>query len=215
VNNRDWQGLGGMPGGFPYGSVLGAGGTRLLTAAVDLEARARTLGIDNAWQRALQILDRYARPDRLTGGRTFNDPGGRGRWHFGPPDLERADIEGFREIFPDNGAVATALPCTLLGLLPTARGLCLTPRVPSSLDGYEVRGLGYAQTVWKICVRANRESHAGIKTTATLTPLTTPPRPWSVEQGTRSLRPAADRTTIELEISAGESLLLVVDDAIP
>ena len=215
VNNRDWQGLGGMPGGFPYGSVLGAGGTRLLTAAVDLEARARTQGIDKAWQRALQILDRYARPDRLTGGRTFNDPGGRGRWHFGPPDLERADIEGFREIFPDNGAVATALPCTLLGLAPTARGLSLTPRVPSALDGYEVSGLGYAQTVWKIRVHAHREPNAGTKIVVTLTPLTTPPRPWSVEQGTRSLQPAADPAAIEIELSTGESLSLVVDDALP
>ena len=147
VNNLDWQGLGGTPGGFPYGSVLAAGGTRLATAAVDIQARARVLGIDNAWQRVLQVLDRYARPDRLTGGRVFADSGGRGRWHFGPPQLERADIEGFREIFPDNGAVATALPIALLGLEPTAKGLQFTPQVPSSLEGYEVR------RTWLRCCR--------------------------------------------------------------
>jgi hypothetical protein len=78
-----------------------------------------------------------------------------------------------------------------------------------------VRGLGYAQIVWTIRVRANRESHAGTKTLVTLTPLTTPPRPWSVEQGNRTLQPAADPPSIEIELSAGESLWLVVDDAIP
>ena len=74
-----------------------------------------------------------------------------------------------------------------------------------------MNGLGYAQTVWKIHVRANRETDAETKTVVTLTPLTTPPRPWSVEQGNRSLRPAADRTAIEIELPAGESLSLVID----
>jgi hypothetical protein len=131
VNNRDWQGLGGTSGGFPFGEVLGAGGARLSTVLPDLVARMRIHGPDSAWQRALQVLDRYARPDRLTGGRVFADPGGRGRWHFGPPRLDRADIEGFREIFPDNGAAATALPVAFLGLEPTAVGLRLRPRVRS------------------------------------------------------------------------------------
>ena len=99
VNNRDWQGLGGMPGGFPYGSVLGAGGTRLLTAAVDLE---RGSNAGNRQCLATRSADpRSLRASGSSHGRsTFDDPGGRGRWHFGPPDLERADIEGFREISP-------------------------------------------------------------------------------------------------------------------
>ena len=61
-------------------------------------------------------------------------------------------------------------------------------------------------------MRANRETDAETKTVVTLTPLTTPPRPWSVEQGNRSLRPAADRTAIEIELPAGESLSLVITE---
>lgn len=156
VNNRDWQGLGGQPGGFPFGEVLAAGGTRLATVAPDLVARARVQGADAVWRRTLQVLDRYARPDRLTGGRIVADPGGRGRWHFGPPQLDRADIEGFREIFPDNGAAATALPVALLGLEPTAAGLRLTPQVPTCLEGFDVTGLGYGGCVWRVAVRARR-----------------------------------------------------------
>ena len=203
VNNLDWQGLGGTPGGFPYGSVLAAGGTRLGTAAVDIQARARVLGIDNAWQRVLQILDRYARPDRLTGGRVFADSGGRGRWHFGPPQLERADIEGFREIFPDNGAVATALPIALLGLEPTAKGLQLTPQVPSSLEGYEVRGLGYGAAVWNIRTRAIRDAGAPPRVSLVVSQIAGTLPTWSVHTDDGIHQPGADTPVVEVEVPEG------------
>jgi hypothetical protein len=66
VNNRDWQGLGGTAGGFPFGEVLSAGGARLATVLPDLVARMRIHGPDNAWQRALHVLDRYSLPPPRT-----------------------------------------------------------------------------------------------------------------------------------------------------
>lgn len=183
VNNTDWQGLGGQPGGFPFGEVLSAGGARLATVMPDLVARVRILGPDDAWKRALQVLDRYARPDRLTGGRIVSDPGGRGRWHFGPPQLDRADIEGFREIFPDNGAAATALPVAFLGLEPTAAGLRLVPRVPSSLDGFEVSGLGYGGAVWQVSVRAQRQREGEARLEVAIKRSFGPQDGWTVKSG--------------------------------
>ncbi|WP_165234495.1 hypothetical protein [Aquisphaera insulae] len=208
VNNTDWQGLGGQTGGYPFGSVLAAGGTRLGTVYPDLISRARIQGADAAWTRTLQVLDRYARPDRLTGGRIVLDPGGRGRWHFGPPSLDRADIEGFREIFPDNGAAAVALPVAFLGLEPTAEGLRLSPRVPSSLDGFEVDGLGYGGAVWKLAVAALRRADGDPQLGVTLSSSHGPTDGWQVEVG-KSRTPIRHGQGAVVVVPAGGRLTLI------
>ena len=63
---------------------------------------------------------------------------------------ERADIEAFVRSCRPTERSPRPFPACCSDWPPTARGLCFTPRVPSSLDGFEVNGLGYAQTVWKI-----------------------------------------------------------------
>ncbi len=153
IGNYDWVPYGGT---LPYRQVLTNGGTRPVIAAVDLQARLRTLGADNAYERDCQVLARYASPDRLTGGRIVADPGGRGRWHFGPPDTDLADIEGFREVFPQEGLLAAVHLPAYLGLEPTAQGLRLRPRLPSAHTALQVTGLGYRGALLDIRVEARR-----------------------------------------------------------
>ncbi|GMU23446.1 MAG: hypothetical protein AMXMBFR13_35240 [Phycisphaerae bacterium] len=157
IANHTWLNV---TGTLPYREVLANGGTRTNIAARDLLARARHLGADNMHERNVRILARFARPDRLTGGRTFDDPGGRGRWHFGEPHVDRADIEGFREIFPQSGDLATHQVMAYLGMEHTATGLRLRPRVPSSLDAFEFKGIGYQEGVFDFRVKAVREEVA-------------------------------------------------------
>jgi hypothetical protein len=127
--------------------VLTNGGTRLDLPARELVVRSKHVSIDNMHERNTRILTRFASPDRLTGGRTFPDPGGRGRWHFGKPFVDRADIEGFREIFPQNGVLPVAEPMAYLGMEYAGKGLWLRPRVPSELEKLKFEGIGYGGAV--------------------------------------------------------------------
>ena len=140
IENVTWMNV---TGTLPFMEVLTNGGTRLNISGLDLVLRARHLSIDNMHERNTRILGRFASPDRLTGGRDFDDPGGRGRWHFGAPYNNRADIEGFREIFPPNGVLASFQPLAYLGMEPSAQGLWLKPGVPSDLDRYTFSGFAY------------------------------------------------------------------------
>jgi hypothetical protein len=144
VGNTTWLNLTHV---LPYMEVLTNGGTRLDLPARELVVRSKHVSIDNMHERNTRILTRFASPDRLTGGRTFPDPGGRGRWHFGKPFVDRADIEGFREIFPQNGVLPVAEPMAYLGMEYAGKGLWLRPRVPSELEKLKFEGIGYGGAV--------------------------------------------------------------------
>lgn len=146
-----------LGGTLPWRQVLTNGGARHYSTAMDVAARARVLGPDNAWERTLAVLARFARPDRLTGGRTNDDPGGRGRWHFGDPDSDLADIEGFREIFTMEGRMGVGLVEAFLGLRTDERGLRVSPRVPLALERLDGTGLGYDGQLWTITATASRK----------------------------------------------------------
>lgn len=150
----DWVGI---TGKLPYFEVLTNGGTRLIYEARALAARRAYLSIDNAHERNEQVLARFASPDRLTGGRTFDDPGGRGRWHFGPPYVDRADIEGFREIFAGNGSLGSAQIALYLGASFEPEGLRLTPEVPSTLETVRLSDIGFRGHIFDFEMRALRE----------------------------------------------------------
>ncbi|MCA9427405.1 MAG: hypothetical protein KC994_20155, partial [Candidatus Omnitrophica bacterium] len=147
-----------VTGTLPFMEVVTNGGARLDIAARDLQARARHLSIDNAHERNLRILSRYASPDRLTGGRTFDDPGGRGRWQFLGPNKDRLDFEGFREIFPSNGVLASVQPEIYLGFETTHQGLRLQPKIPSVLDSIHFSNIGYWQSLFDFTEEASRET---------------------------------------------------------
>jgi len=151
-SNSTWLNV---TGTLPFLEVLTNGGTRLDVAARDLHVRAENLSIDNAHERNLRILSRYASPDRLTGGRTINDPGGRGRWQFLGPANNNLDFEGFREIFTSNSILGSWQPVVYLGLRHTAQGLRLKPRVPSGHSMIRFGHIGYWGAVFDITA----ESH--------------------------------------------------------
>ncbi len=153
IENVTWMNV---TGTLPFLEVLTNGGTRLNISGLDLVLRARHLSVDNMHERNTRILGRLASPDRLTGGRDFDDPGGRGRWHFGAPFNDRADIEGFREIFPPNGVLASFQPLAYLGIEPSAKGLWLQPGVPSELEDYAFDGLAYHGAMFDFKVSAER-----------------------------------------------------------
>ncbi len=157
-NTVEIDGWIGITGTLPYREVLTNGGTRLMYGARDLTVRARYLSIDNMHERNQQVLARFASPDRLTGGRVVDEPGGRGRWHFGPPQIDRADIEGFREIFPGNGTLGEAQVAAYLGAELRPDGLALFPRVPSALNRLALRGMGYHGGVFDFEIEARRET---------------------------------------------------------
>jgi hypothetical protein len=144
-------------GTLPYREVLTNGGTRQYIAGVDVFGRIPTLGPDNAWERAEAILARYARPDRLTGGRTYPDPNFRGRWHYGPPlDIDKADMEGFRELFHFEGNIGQSLVLGFLGAVAEVDHLALRPRVPRQLDGLSFEGIGYDGACFSATADATR-----------------------------------------------------------
>lgn len=154
IENSNWLNV---TGTLPYMEVVSNGGTRLNISGLDLVVRSRYLSVDNMHERNTRILGRFASPDRLTGGRDFDDPGGRGRWHFGPPHNDRADIEGFREIFEPDGVLASFQPLAYLGIEPSAKGLWLKPGVPSGLDDYTFAGLAFHGAMFDFKAAAERK----------------------------------------------------------
>lgn len=153
-SNSTWLNV---TGSLPFLEVLTNGGTRLDVAARDLQVRADYLSIDNAHERNLRILSRYASPDRLTGGRTVDDPGGRGRWQFLGPTNDRLDFEGFREIFTSNSILGAWQPVIYLGLRHTAQGLHLKPQVPSGHSMIRFGHLGYWGAVFDITAESHQQ----------------------------------------------------------
>lgn len=156
--NSTWYNV---TGTLPYLQVLTNGGARLDTAARDLFTRSQYLSVDNMHERNERILARYANPDRLTGGRTYNDPGGRGRWFFLGPNSNIADFEGFREIFPGNGTVAAYQPVSYLGIKLTGGGMQLRPRVPSNYTSFLFENIGYWQSLFSFSAAALRDQVMG------------------------------------------------------
>ena len=207
MNNTDWQGLGGQRGVSVWrGSA--AGGRGLRPSARPGRRGCGFLGRGRAWKRLPGARSLCPARSVDTGG-AFRDPGGRGRWHFGPPRLDRADIEGFREIFPDNGAAATALPVAFLGLEPVAEGLTLAPWVPSALDGFEVTGLGYAGAVWTISVRAARSTGQAAQLKITFKRMHGPAHGWGVRCGTRTTSVSTDQSaSAVVTVPAGTRITL-------
>lgn len=143
-------------GTLPWRRTLPNGGGRQYAGGIDLVARTRVAGPDNAWERARGILTRYARPDRLTGGRSHPDV--RGRWHFGDPfDSDLADVEGFREIFTMEGMLGVGFVEGFLGLQADAAGFQLRPSLPAALDRLASQGIGFERWVLAVTVESRRE----------------------------------------------------------
>ena len=150
-----------------YLGLLNNGGTRLDFAARDIQSRVKYLSADNMHERNTRILARFASPDRLTGGRTgVNSP--TDRWHFLTPDSDRADIEGFREIFAENALLATYQPITYLQMNYIGTGLELKPRVPSEFTSMQFDNIGYWGAMWSFKSEAQRTASINITDAPTI-----------------------------------------------
>ncbi len=119
------------------------------------------------------------------------------------------DSEPCRELFRKlNGAVATALPIALLGLEPTAGGLRMTPQVPSSLEGYEVSGLGYGGADWRMRARTLRTSETRDLVILTVTQTDGQRQNWSLVADQDALALDPTNGAVEMTLSAGNTVRL-------
>ncbi|UCH36500.1 MAG: hypothetical protein JSV65_09145 [Armatimonadota bacterium] len=115
----------------PWAKHLENGGAILYTSYYDILARARLISADSAYQRLLEILDRYAEPDRLCGGSPlyYGEVNG---WEVG------TDVP-----FPESGLVPAVFLYAFLGIEAQGDGLHIRPNLPTALKFAGVRNLLY------------------------------------------------------------------------
>ena len=90
---------------YAYDEWCEDGGAILWTAYYEIMARAGFLGADDAWDRFVQILDRYAMPDHLAGGNPLY------RGEVNNHNEQRGSVGVWGE-FPESGIA----PCLLVRL---------------------------------------------------------------------------------------------------
>ena len=124
IENHTWLNV---TGTLPYMEALSNGGTRCDIAARDLYVRAKYLSVDNMHERNKQICSCFASPVSVNRRTDFCGTPGAAVWCIsGPPWIDRADIEGFWEIFPQNGVLASFQPKAYLGMELSAQGIVVT-----------------------------------------------------------------------------------------
>ena len=133
--------------GTDYDEQCQDGGAILYTSYHDIMARAKYLGADNAWKRLTEILDRYSKPDHLSGGCplylveiTQGGPGG------------VAGAVGVEGEFPESGLVPVSFLYAFLGIDADVDGLKIRPNLPKSLSFGGVRNLRYNGKMYDIKV---------------------------------------------------------------
>ena len=134
--------------GTPFGDQCQDGGAILYTSFFDLMDRVRYRDADNAWERFMQILERYRMPDRLCGG----SPLYRGE----VSQQENAGAVGVDYPFPESGMVPLYFLYGIMGVEATPDGLRITPRLPKALSYAEVDSLEWHGM--KLRVRVTRRS---------------------------------------------------------
>ncbi len=134
--------------GTEFDGQCQAGGAILYVSFYDLMARLNYLGPDNALARYRAILDRYAEPDRLSGG----SPLFRGEQTQGGPGGGAGSV-GVEGEFPESGLVPCFVLHGLMGLEPSARGLTIHPRLPLSLQWIRCRNVAYGGELYTFDVR--------------------------------------------------------------
>lgn len=138
-------------GGTPWETQVQDGGTILYISGYDLLARSRFLGAENVDQRMREIVDRYAKPDRLMGGsplyfgeQSQGGPGG------------TAGAVGVEGEFPESGLAPAAFLRTVLGIEAKPDGLHVKPNLPASLEYAGVENVAYAGELWRVTVTRDR-----------------------------------------------------------
>ncbi len=135
--------------GTEFDGQCQTGGAILYVSFYDLMARLSYLGPDNALARYRAILDRYAEPDRLSGG----SPLYRGEKTQGGPGGAAGSV-GVEGEFPESGLVPCFMLHGIMGLEPSACGLVIHPRLPSSIQWVRCRNVTYGGELYTFEVRA-------------------------------------------------------------
>lgn len=149
LDNQDWWYLGGdkeWPGKLPFGLGFQNGGAFMFSSYYDILVRLRYLGVENAFQRYREILDRYQLPDKLCGGNP----------------LYHGEIDGFQVgasvVFPEAGLVPNSFLYGFLGIHADERGISISPSLPAKLSSAAVHQLHFAGAVFDIHIeRRNSE----------------------------------------------------------
>ena len=124
--------------GYEWEKQLQDGGANLYVTGYDIQARAKYLGPDNAYQRLKEVLKRYSEPDKLTGGSPtiYNETiqgGGDGPGSLGVMSHE----------FPECGIAGASFLYAFVGLEPKWDGLHIQPRVPANQEYVGAKHIDY------------------------------------------------------------------------
>jgi hypothetical protein len=117
----------------PFGDQVQDGGSILYTEGYDLRDRGLYLGINNAYNRLQDVLNRYALPDKLCGGGP--------RYTGETPQQENAGGVGTDLPFPESGLAPASVLEAILGIQSNTTDLILKSILPDALTYMGVHGL--------------------------------------------------------------------------
>ena len=137
--NLEWYGQGWyLPEHLPFGAQVQDGGGVLGFSYFDLQARIKTAGADNAWQRLTEILDWE---------KEMRDAGGyRAYYKTKGVTLQGGGTEGGIGIdfeFLESSMLPAIIPLGFMGLQPSVEALCITPALPTAQPVMVLHGLQY------------------------------------------------------------------------
>ena len=124
LDNPNWWAAQQNASAYPWGDQIQNGGADLYESHYDILARLRTRGGDDGYRRLLEMLRRYAEPDRLTGGGPLVD----GRSVQGGGTAGGAGV--MSGVFPETAMLAGVVLHGFLGAEANAAGLTLRPKLP-------------------------------------------------------------------------------------
>lgn len=137
----------GWPGN-EYGDQVQDGGAVLYTSFYDIVARTKLIGPESAWQRFSEIIERYSKPDKLSGGPPL---------YYGEiPQQDDPGQVGVDWPFPESGLVPSAVLYTFIGVDAGVDGLTINPRLPDHFDYMGIRNVSYRG--WNLDIRVTRDS---------------------------------------------------------
>ncbi len=152
IDNPDWWAAQQRYEAYPWGEQIQNGGADLYESYYDLMARLAARGADDAYERLLAILARYAEPDRLTGGgRLFTGESVQGGGTAGAVGVMSYE-------FPETSILAGILLYGFIGAEAGPDGLHIAPKIPRKQPFIRAENIYYHGTYFDIEAAANRLS---------------------------------------------------------
>lgn len=118
-----------------YNQQLQHGGTDFYVAFYEMMSRITGKGVDDAYARLNQIVDRFNLPDHLSGGNPLYNG-----------EINQHNAEGAVGVwgeFPESSIVPTIALYGLMGVNMDKDGLHVTPNLPTGLDSFGVQKFNY------------------------------------------------------------------------